>query len=71
MKDVVGFEAACKRIDVLHGSSTSLPDDKPRILSAIKAGAGVRAMQNSVQVWNCVDRDISSVPARVVNSGHS
>ncbi len=50
MKDLVRFEAACKRIDVLHGSSTSLPDDKPRILSAIKAGAGVRAMQNSVQV---------------------
>ena len=48
MEDLVFFEAACKRLEVGR-SDTTLPEDKTRILSDIKASAGVKSMQTAVQ----------------------
>ena len=47
--DLVRYESAVRKLDLARTES-GLPEDRTRILSEVKASAGIKAMQGSVQV---------------------
>ena len=52
MDDLVRYESAVRKLD-LSRTESGLPEDRTRILSEVKASAGIKAMQGSVQVGRC------------------